>query len=164
MKRKTALIVAGTILFLAAVTWALLREVNREEAVLAHAISGTVDVAPGVGDLARTDRLVLMLVEPGGSVAAVKYVSPFIPPLAVSIGQADALDGRQLAGQYVLFGVTDKDGEPARPHPGEVVGHSSQSLAIGLEQVRLVLDQPFRIPLSGPLAEAIGGSTSPYNR
>ena len=68
MKSRTVLIVVLIGVFIAAVSYALLREVAREEAELAASLSGVVEVDPalyaaGQADIVKTDRLALYLVE-----------------------------------------------------------------------------------------------------
>ena len=144
--------------FTAGVLFALLREVNREEAMLAASLSGVVDVAPelfasGQADIVKTDRLVLYLIDPATDKAvALRIVTPLVPPQVFDIGQGDSRAEKALSGAYHLVGITDKDGEIFKVTPGEVYGRSAEPIALGTEQVRLVLDQPFR----GSLFNAAG--------
>lgn len=161
------MILAGIAAFVVAVVVALLREVDREEASLAQSISGVVEVAAGAGELVKSDRLTLVLIDATtGEVAALKVTTPFVPPLAFSIGQSEARKGVNLSGKYFLLGLTDKDGDPTKPHPGEVIGRFPEPLATGTEQVHLDLNQPFMGPLPELLAAGIrdfqGGSGRPY--
>jgi len=157
----------GFAVFAVAVVVALLREVNREEASLAQSISGVVEVTPGAGELVKSDRLTLVLIDSTtGEVAALKFTTPFVPPLAFSIGQSEARKGVTLSGKYFLLGLTDKDGDPTKPHAGEVIGRFPEPLAPGTEQVHLQLDQSFTGPLPETLAAGIrdfqGGSGQKY--
>lgn len=158
MKPRTMFILVGLVVFISAVALALLREVDREEAKLKSAISGIAEVSEqmlstGQADIARTDRIALLLIDPKtGEAVALKTESPFIPPLAISIGQQNVRGETPLEGAYYLMGITDKDGDIAKPTPGEVFGRSPEPIQIGSEQVHLLLDQPFRgqvPPLAG---------------
>jgi hypothetical protein len=150
MKPRTVIILVSVAFFLIAVGLALVREVDREQARLSRSISGVVEVSQamlstGQADLVRTDRLALLLIDPRtGDAVALKTESPFVPPQAVAIGQADARGGIELNGSYYLMGITDKDGDIAHARPGEVFGRSPAPIALGTEQVHLLLDQPFR--------------------
>jgi len=150
MKPKTMFILVGTVVFLSAVAMALLREVDREEAQLERAISGVAEVSEamvstGQADIARTDRLALLLIDPKtGEAVALKTVSPFVPPMAVAIGQKDVRGDFELQGSYYVMGITDKDGDIAKPTRGEVFGRSPEPIEIGQERVQILLDHPFR--------------------
>ena len=167
MKPRTLLILVGSAAFAVAVVVALLREVDREEASLAQSISGVVEVASGAGDLVKSDRLTLVLIDAAtGEVAALKFTTPFVPPLAFSIGQSEARKGVNLNGKYFLLGLTDKDGDPTKPHSGEVIGKFPEPLVTATEKVYLELNQPFTGPLPELLAAGIrdfqGGSGREY--
>jgi hypothetical protein len=149
MKTKTLVIVGLTVVFVLAIGAALLRELSREEATLAKSISGVVEVSPqlagtGVADIVRTDRLVLVLVDPQTrQPVAMRFESPLVPPQTIRIGESDAR-GATLTGPYLVVGITDKDGEIYKVTPGEVYGRSPQPVALGTEEYRLVLTEPFR--------------------
>ena len=144
------IIVAGIVIFLGVLVYALLREVEREESTLATSISGRVEVgqgllASGQVDIKRTDRLVLMLVDPQtGEAVAVRTESPVSPPQTIVIGQQDARDGRVLYGAYTVIAFTAKDGEMYRVTPGEVFGRTPHPIELGTEGIRLILDEPYR--------------------
>ncbi|MCH7477808.1 MAG: hypothetical protein IIA14_06875 [SAR324 cluster bacterium] len=170
MKPRTLLLTVATVIFVAGLAFALWREVAREEAQLAGSLSGVVEVAPalyaqGVADIVRTDRLALILVDPVTREAvALKFESPLVPPQTILIGQRDVRDGEALSGKYLLVGITDKDGEVFHVTPGEVYGRTPEPLKLGTEQVRLVLDQPFRGSLFnevGPAARPQAGAPRP---
>ncbi len=150
MKPRSLLIVLLIVVFVLGLGYALMREVGREEAELARSISGVVEVAPalyarGAADLVRTDRLVLALVDPQSrEPLALKFISPLSPPQTFVIGQQNVRGEAQLPGSLLLVAITDKDGEIFKVTPGEVYGLFAGPLALGTEQVRLVLDQPFR--------------------
>ena len=150
MKSRSIIIVAGIVIFLGVVGYALLREVEREESSLATSISGRVEVsrqllASGQADILRTDRLVLILVDPRtGEAAAVRTETPVSPPQTIVIGQQDARDGRVLYGAYTLIIFTDKDGDMYRVTPGEVFGRSPHPIELGTEGILLMMDEPFR--------------------
>ncbi len=150
MKPRTVIILVGIVIFAAVVVLALLREMERDEAELVRAISGIVEVSnemvkTGLADIARTDRIALMLIDPvSGEVVALRFESPLVPPQNISIGQLDARGGRSLEGEYYVMGITDKDGDVARVTPGEVFGKTLEPVAIGSKRVRLLLDRPFK--------------------
>jgi hypothetical protein len=174
MKSKLLVLIGLIVVFAAAVAWALMREVKREEATLAKSISGVVDLQPGLAasgqaDVVRTDRLVLLLVDPATKrPVAMKFITPLVPPQTIRIGQADAENGASLQGPYLVVGITDKDGEIFKVTPGEVYGRSAAPVALGTEQFHLELTEPFRGSLfnepmaagapapAGPMAQ--GGS------
>ena len=63
MKPRNIAIIVLVVVFFAAVAYALLREVAREETMLASSLSGVVEVdaslyAAGQADIVKTDRLV----------------------------------------------------------------------------------------------------------
>ena len=168
MKPRTIIILVGILLFAAVVVLALLREVEREEAELVRAISGIVEVSnemvkTGLADIARTDRMALMLIDPvSGEVVALRFESPMAPPQTISIGQPDARGGLALEGKYYVMGITDKDGDVTRVTPGEVFGKTIAPVAIGSERVRLLLDRPFkgivpRLAADTPAPSGAGG-------
>lgn len=149
MKPRTIVIAAGIVVFAVAVTLTLMREVEREEAQLARSITGVVELSPkllssGRADVVRTDRLALMLVEPGTDhVVALRIESPVVPPQTIRIGAGDFRGGEPSAdAEYQLVGVTDKDGELYQVTPGEVFGRTEKRVRLGTEKVRLVLDEP----------------------
>ena len=161
MKPRTLLITVAAAIFVAGLAFALWREVAREEAQLAVSLSGVVEVAPalyaqGVADIVRTDRLTLILVDPVTRKAvALKFESPLVPPQTIIIGQRDVRGDEPLSGKYLLVGITDKDGEVFHVTPGEVYGRTPEPLKLGTEQVRLVLDQPFRGSLFNEVRPAV---------
>jgi hypothetical protein len=164
MKPKTLVILSAIAAFAAAMAYALLRELEREQGSLIQSISGTVEVKPelfaqGVADIVKTDRLALILVDPAtGRPVALRFESPLVPPQTIRIGQVDARDGNLLAGAYLLVGITDKDGEVFKVTSGEVYGRLAEPVKLGTAQVRLVLDQPFRGSL---MNEPSGASPRP---
>ncbi|MDH4246895.1 MAG: hypothetical protein OEW39_03675 [Deltaproteobacteria bacterium] len=150
MKPKTLTILALILVFVVGVAVTFMRELDREQAEVDNSISGVVEVAPmlyaqGVVDIVRTDRIVLFLVDPATrQPVAMTTESPLVPPQNIRIGQMHSREGTPLKGSYLLVGITDKDGEIFKITPGEVYGASPQPIAMGAEQVRLVLDQPFQ--------------------
>ena len=150
MKTKHFVIIGLIVCFFLVIGWALLRELGREERTLRTSISGVVEIAPhlfasGQVDIVKTDRLALYLVDPKTrEPVLLRFESPLVPPMNIRIGQLDAPDGIDLAGSYLVVGITDKDGEIFRVTPGEVYGRSKGPVELGTEGFRLVLDQPFR--------------------
>jgi hypothetical protein len=175
MKPKTILIIVLAITFAGLVAFALLREVEREEAKLATSITGIVDVTPelyasGQVDIVKTDRMALYLVDPAtGETVALRIINPLVPPQTIDIGEENRRRGApSLEGAYLLIGITDKDGEIFKVTPGEVYGRSPQPIALGTEQVRLMLSEPFRGSLfnkppsaAPPAAAAPAGNAKP---
>ncbi len=150
MKPRNLFFLALGVIFVGLVAFALLRELKREERKLASSLTGTVEVAPelwasGKADIVRTDRLALYLVDPAtNQPVALRIVSPLVPPQNIDIGQANAGEGTELSGAFLLVGITDKDGELFKVTAGEVYGRSPAPIQLGTEQVRLVLNEPFR--------------------
>jgi hypothetical protein len=170
MKTKLLVLLALLVVFIAALAYVLLREVTREEATLAQSISGVVDLdgklaASGAADVVRTDRLVLMLVDPQTQrPVALRFVTPLVPPQTIRIGQADAREAGELKGPYLVVAITDKDGEIFKVTPGEVYGRTPAPVALGTEKLQLVLNEPFRGSLfneagaAAPGMEGLSGS------
>lgn len=153
MKKKTTVGLAtfGLLaVFVLIVIFAVVREVRREEALRKQSISGLVELdlkllRSGLADVVRTDRLVLLLVDPDSRrPVAMTFVSPLVPPQTIRIGVENVREGTELQGPYLLVGITDKDGEIYRVTPGEVYGRSLEPLALGTTEYRLVLNEPFR--------------------
>ena len=150
MKPRTIAIIVLIVVFLVGISYALLREVKREEERLVSSLNGIVEVdvrlyAEGLVDIVKTDRLVLYLVDPAsGKPMALNILNPLVPPQVFQIGQEHHLEGAKLKGKYLLVGITDKDGEVFKVTPGEVYGRSAEPIALGTEQIRLVLNEPFR--------------------
>lgn len=147
LRGLTFLLVLG---FCAAVIWALAREMRRETRILKESLSGLAIVDKtlprrGLVDIARTDRLALLLVDPSnGELRALRFISPLVPPVAFQIGRGDALQAFSPNIRYRLVAITDKDGEIFRPTPGEAYGLLDEALPLGTEAINLKLDQPFR--------------------
>ncbi len=162
MKRKTLVILALSGGFAVLVGVALWREFQRDAVQIRHSISGTLDYdsalsAAGVGDIVRTDRVALILVDMNTrQPVAIKFESPLVPPMNFRIGQEDARDGKPLDGRYELVAITDKDGEVFKRVPGEVFGRAERQVALGDEQVQVVLNQPFRGTLFNEAPGAAG--------
>ncbi len=175
MKKKTAVgmaILGLLAVFVLIVIFAVVREVRREEALRKQSISGLVELdlkllRGGLADVARTDRLVLLLVDPDSRrTVAMAFVSPLVPPQTIRIGVENVREGTVLQGPYLLVGITDKDGEIFKVSPGEVYGRSPEPLALGTTEYRLVLNEPFRgsvlnqasprAPQAAPRASASG--------
>ena len=150
MKRKTLVILALVASFAVLVGAAMWREVQRDAAQIRHSISGILDydsalTAAGEGDIVRTDRVALILVDVGTrQPVAIKFESPLVPPMNFRIGQENAQEGKVLDGRYELIAITDKDGEVFKRAPGEVFGRAARPVALGDERVQVVLNQPFR--------------------
>lgn len=154
-----ALMIVGTL-------GALWRELQREERILALSISGIVEVDPSVFrkgpvNIERTDRLVLLLIDPeSGRPVAIKYESPLVPPQTIRIGQENAMREGELRGPFLLVGITDKDGEIFKVTPGEVFGASSTPVALGTTEFKLRLNEPFR----GSLTNKASSQKAPGGR
>ena|SRR5579863_830173 len=173
MKRKTVVILSLIAAFAVLVGVALWRELQRDADAIAHSISGRLDVDPramdsGEGDINRTDRVALILVDmETRHPVAIHFESPLVPPLNFRISAQDAQDGKPLTGHYQLIAITDKDGEVFRAVPGELYGQGSAPVAIGDQQVVIALTEPFRGNLfnqgmaAGPFAGGPGGG--PFN-
>lgn len=166
MTKKAWSLVLLLVVFALGIGGALWREMARDEATLRRSVSGIVEVSPalyaaGQADIVRTDRLVLLLVDPAtGRPAALKFESPLVPPQNIRIGQQDARQSGEIGnGPYQLIGISDKDGEIFHASPGEVWGRLPETVSLGMERVRLLLDAPFRGGLlnDGGAAPDIGG-------
>lgn len=150
MKPKTMAILGLLAVFVLIVIFAVLREVRRESTLREQSISGLVEldiklVRGGMAEVVRTDRLVLLLVDPKTKQpVAMAFESPLVPPQTIRIGVENIREGTVLEGPYLLVGITDKDGEIFRVSPGEVYGRSAGPLALGTTEYRLLLNEPFR--------------------
>ena len=148
MKTRSIVIVVLVVGFFIAVGAMLLREIKREEEMLAKSISGRAEVssalyAAKVVEIRREDRAALMLIDPKTrQPVAMRMMSPFIPPATFEIGQEYAND--VLEGAYYLLIITDKDGEIYRPSPGEIYGISKEPISLGSRELVFTVDQPFR--------------------
>ena len=164
MKRKTTVILALIAGFAVLVGFALWREFARDAALLQHSISGRLDVDPalmaaGLGDVVRTDRVALLLVDVDThQPVAMKFESPLVPPMNFHIGQDDARTGQPLSGRYELIAITDKDGEVFRTVPGELYGRAPKAVALGDQGVVVTLTQPFRGTLFNDVEGGAGGT------
>jgi hypothetical protein len=162
MKRRTRVVLALILGFSFLVGAALWREFARDAEQIQHSISGRLDVdgallSAGGADLARTDRVALILVDPKTrKTVALKFESPLVPPMNFQIGLQDVRDGQSLTGHYDLIAITDKDGEVFHAVPGEAYGRAGQPVALGDRQVEVLLSQPFR----GTLSNEASGSPS----
>ncbi len=151
LRIKHWVIMGFTLLFVVAVAFALLREIEREETLLKYALDGLVVLdtsllASGKASIVRTDRLALFLVAATeNQPRALRTITPLIPPTAFRVGLEHALPGHDVpVGEYWLIGITDKDGEIFRPMPGEVYGRSPAPIKLGSKKIRLVLSKPFQ--------------------
>ena len=148
MNSKKIIIIGLVLGFVVALGAVLMREISREEEKLASSISGRAEVTEqlfrtGMADIRREDRAAVFLIDPKTKEpAAMKILSPFIPPAAFDVGQENSR--LELKGEYILVLITDKDGELFRPSPGEVYGISTEPVALGSQNVVFIVDQPFR--------------------
>ena len=135
---------------------ALWNELSRNATKLEYSISGVILSANGVGGgIIKTDNAHVLLFDPKTlELVASQIINPFLPPLTFSVGQADT--SRPLRGAYRLLVLTDKDGNPNRSSPGEVIGQLTPSIPLGTERVEYYMDRPFiRLP-----AELLAFSTA----
>ena len=93
-------------------------------------------------DLARTDRMAILLVDPQTQqTAALRIISPLLLPQAIQIGPAQA--SAPLKQQtYLMVAITDKDGELFQVTPGEAYG--STPAALGQKKILLELTEVYR--------------------
>lgn len=149
MKRKSVAILALIGAFAVLMGYALWRELARDAEQIRSSVSGLLDVDPdllaaGQGDIVRTDRAALILVDVATrQPVALKFESPLVPPMNFRIGQADSRDGTPLTGRYELIAISDKDGEVFRTVPGEVYGRADGTVSLGDRNVVVRLSQPF---------------------
>ena len=122
---------------------ALWNELSRNATKLQYSISGVILSAKGVGGgIIKTDNAHVLLFDPKTlELVASQIINPFLPPLTFSVGQDDTR--LQLRGSYRLLVLTDKDGNPNRSSPGEVIGQLTPSIPLGTERVEYSLDRPF---------------------
>ena len=126
--------------------YALWKEVSRATDQLENSISGAILSGPGAKGIVKTDNAHVLLFDPKTlDLVASQIINPFLPPLTFSVGQADT--SRPLRGAYRLLVLTDKDGNPNRSSPGEVIGQLTPSIPLGTERVEYYMDRPFiRLP------------------
>ena len=144
MSKNKLIFLAAFVCFVGLTVFSLWNEITRETAQLKYSISGVILTAPGVGGgIIKTDNAHVLLFDPETlELAASKILNPFLPPLTFSVGQEDA--AQPLSGYYRLLVLTDKNGNPNSPSPGEVIGHLSQPILLGTEGVEYFVDRPFR--------------------
>ena len=108
-------------------------------------ISGTVVVSAELQEqLDSTDRLVIMLFDLKlGRPVAIKISDNFVPQQKFSIGQANAMGGQTLKGEYSLRILTDKNNQPFQSVPGEIIGRSQCLISMGTGDLEFELDQPY---------------------
>ena len=137
---------AGFLAFVGVMAFALMREIDRNEAEIGVGISGTIHVAPEfLRDIVKTDNAHVFLFPPDSSQpVARRVINPFVPPINFYIGQQHALSGRPLQGSYRLLVISDKDGRIENPAPGEVIGNMTDPIVLGTERYLYRMQQPFR--------------------
>ena len=144
MRRNRILYALGISAFIIILGYALLRELDRNQAQISNSISGVITATPAAGaGIVKTDNAYLLLFEPGSSYpVATKVINPFLPPTTFFIGQEDA--SKPLKGPFRLLILSDKDGNPDNPARGEVIGALTPPLELGTEAFEYLLDRPFR--------------------
>ena len=144
MRRNRLLYTFAIIAFFILLGYALIREMDRNQAQINGSISGIITATPAAGaGIVKTDNAYLMLFEPGTSYPTVtKVINPFLPPTTFFIGQGDS--AAPLKGAYRLLVLSDKDGNPDRPALGEVMGELTAPLKLGTEAFEYLLDRPFQ--------------------
>ncbi|MDH4224171.1 MAG: hypothetical protein OEW12_00820 [Deltaproteobacteria bacterium] len=149
LKPKNIVIVGGILIFVVGLTWALLREVRREEEKLNKSVAGVVSLdldfaAKGMSDVVKSDRLVLMLLDPEtGEIRGMKIEPQALPPQVFIIGEENLRGMASSSGEYRLVALTDKDGEISKPSPGEVIGVYRHLVKWGQKEVQLMFNRPF---------------------
>lgn len=149
MKPKTLFITTGIVVFVVALGFALLGEINRADETLNQSISGVVDwepafLASGKGEIHRDDAVWMYLLDAAtGQVLASHNMGVVVLPRAYDIGKPDAVPGADLNGELLVVMTTDKDGDPLRGSPGEVYAHSLAPVKLGAREVKMVVDRPF---------------------
>lgn len=94
--------------------------------------------------VSETDRLIIMLFDPKqGRPVAIKIVPHFQANQPFTIGQANAMPGQTLQGEYSLRILTDKDNQPFQSATGEIVGRSADLIPLGTQGLDFVLDQNY---------------------
>ena len=144
MRRNRILYALGISAFIIILGYALLRELDRNQAQISNSISGVITATPAAGaGIVKTDNAYLLLFESGSSYpVATKVINPFLPPTTFFIGQEDA--SKPLKGPFRLLILSDKDGNPDNPARGEVIGALTPPLELGTEAFEYLLDRPFR--------------------
>ena len=144
MRRNRILYALGISAFIIILGYALLRELDRNQAQISNSISGVITATPAAGaGIVKTDNAYLLLFEPGSTYpVATKVINPFLPPTTFFIGQEDA--SKPLKGPFRLLILSDKDGNPDNPARGEVIGALTPPLELGTEAFEYLLDRPFR--------------------
>ncbi|MBF0279313.1 MAG: hypothetical protein HQM13_16070 [SAR324 cluster bacterium] len=108
-------------------------------------IQGKVMVSAELkAQVSESDRIIVMLFDPKlGRPVAMKIIPQFRNNQTFSIGQAQAMPGQTLKGDYSLRIITDKDNQPFNAAPGEIVGRSSDLVPLGTKDLEFVLDQKY---------------------
>ena len=145
MSKNKILLFSALLVFIGLTGYALWRELDRNEALIRTSISGVIHVAPGIGDVVRTDNAHVVLIDPQTQQpVALQTLNPFVPPLTFQIGQQHVLGDFELQGDYRLLVVSDKDGNIQKPARGEVIGAVTEPLALATEEYQYHMTQPFR--------------------
>ncbi|MDH5751535.1 MAG: hypothetical protein OEZ59_03855 [Deltaproteobacteria bacterium] len=110
----------------------------------AKMIQGTIVVADELKDrISPRDHLYIMLFDPDGTrPVSIKKIPHIYLPFNFSIGIPS--EGQpSSSGKYLLRVLTDKDNSPFNSVEGEVVGRSSEPIALGTSNLVFTLDQPY---------------------
>ena len=147
MSKNKLIFWSAFIVFVGFTVSALWNELARNATKLDYSISGVILSANGVGGgIIKTDNAHVLLFDPKTlELVASQIINPFLPPLTFSVGQDDT--SLPLKGAYRLLVLTDKDGNPNRSSPGEVIGQLTPSIPLGTERIEYYMDRPFiRLP------------------
>ncbi|MBC8258437.1 MAG: hypothetical protein H8E38_05435 [SAR324 cluster bacterium] len=143
MSKNKLIFWAALVVFISLTVSALWSELNRETSKLKTSISGVILAGPGARGIIKTDNAYVLLFDPETlELVATHIHNPFLPPITFSVGQADT--SRPLSGYYRMLVLTDKDGDPSRPSPGEVIGPLTQPILLGTEGLEYTVDSPFQ--------------------
>ena len=84
MRRNRILYAVGISAFIIILGYALLRELDRNQAQISNSISGVITATPAAGaGIVKTDNAYLLLFESGSSYpVATKVINPFLPPVS----------------------------------------------------------------------------------
>ena len=144
MSKNKLILWSALLSFFGITTYALWKEISRNNLKLDQSISGAILTAQGIGGrIVKTDNAHILLFDPETlELAASRIINPFLPPVTFIIGQSDT--DRKLSGMYKMLVLTDKDGDPNRPSIGEIIGPLTQQIPLGTEGYEYYLDRPFK--------------------
>lgn len=105
---------------------------------------GEITVAPELADsIGADDRLIIKLYHPEGEKQldqSYQIVSSFTLPLRFTAAPGTDMSKRTKWQHYVVEVFTDKNNDVLGTAEGELIGRTTEALALGSKDIRIVLD------------------------